>query len=65
MDKWSDDQIRKMQIGGNDRAKAFFQSQAGWDDKASIKDKYTSYEADLYRDKVKGFIKGELAFSGI
>ncbi len=40
MDKWTDEQILKMKIGGNERARAFFSKFPQFNTKQSIKDKY-------------------------
>lgn len=52
MDKWTEEQVKKMQFGGNEKAKAFLSKQSNWNAKASIKDKYTSRAAQNYREKV-------------
>ncbi|KAI9312223.1 hypothetical protein BX666DRAFT_2021069 [Dichotomocladium elegans] len=52
MDKWYDDQVRKMEIGGNKKAKEFFESQPDYDPSMSMDAKYKSQCAALYRDKV-------------
>lgn len=54
MDKWNDLQVKKMQQGGNAKAKAFF-LEHGYDKSNSIPDVYNSHFAAMYRDKVKGF----------
>ncbi|KAI7882238.1 Arf GTPase activating protein [Lichtheimia hyalospora FSU 10163] len=53
MDKWFDDQLKKMEMGGNKKAKDFFESQPDYSSTMSMHDKYHSTCASLYRDKVK------------
>ncbi len=53
MDKWKDAELEKMKVGGNRKAKDFFQSQSDYSDSWSLQDKYNSRAAALYRDKVK------------
>jgi ADP-ribosylation factor GTPase-activating protein 1 len=52
MDKWKDAELEKMKVGGNRKAKEFFQSQSDYRDNWSLQDKYDSRAAALYRDKV-------------
>lgn len=52
MDKWKDSELEKMKIGGNRRAREFFESQPDWDDTMSIQQKYNTKAAALYRDKI-------------
>lgn len=52
MDKWSDEHINKMIVGGNAKAKDYFGAQFGFD-KKSIKEKYNSDAAKLYREKLQ------------
>ena len=52
MDKWKDAELEKMKVGGNRKAKEFFQSQSDYRDSWSLQDKYDSRAAALYRDKV-------------
>ncbi|KAJ3007491.1 UNVERIFIED_CONTAM: hypothetical protein HDU68_003481 [Siphonaria sp. JEL0065] len=54
MDKWSDDQKKRMLNGGNDKALAFFKAHSAWREGMSIKDKYNSEFARLYKEKKKG-----------
>ncbi|KAL6906335.1 hypothetical protein ACP4OV_003936 [Aristida adscensionis] len=48
LDSWTQDQLKMMVYGGNNRAQAFFK-QHGWTDGGKIEAKYTSRAADLYR----------------
>lgn len=52
MDKWSDDQLKKMELGGNIKAKEFFEASPDYYAGMSIKDKYSSVFAAQYREKV-------------
>jgi ADP-ribosylation factor GTPase-activating protein 2/3 len=54
LDSWSEDQLRLMAVGGNQRARTFFK-QHGWDEVGSdkIEAKYTSRAAQLYRKQLE------------
>ncbi|XP_065670255.1 ADP-ribosylation factor GTPase-activating protein 1 isoform X3 [Hydra vulgaris] len=52
MDKWKDIELEKMKVGGNAKAKEFFQSQSDYKDGMSLTEKYNSRAAALYRDKI-------------
>jgi len=52
MDKWKDSELDKMKAGGNSKAKSFFQSHSDINDSMSLKDKYNTKTAALFRDKV-------------
>lgn len=52
MDKWKDSELEKMKIGGNRKAREFFESQPDWDNSMTITQKYNTKAAALYRDKV-------------
>ena len=52
MDKWKDIELEKMKVGGNRKAREFFESQEDYDDSMSIQQKYNTRCAALYRDKV-------------
>lgn len=52
MDKWKESELAKMKVGGNKKAKEFFQSQPDWSNSFSLNDKYNTRAAALYRDKV-------------
>jgi ADP-ribosylation factor GTPase-activating protein 1 len=52
MDKWKDKELQKMKVGGNKRAKEFFESQSDYNPNWNIHDKYNSRAAALLRDKV-------------
>ena len=52
MDRWTDDQIKRLKIGGNRKAKVFLQERGEWIDGQSIRERWTGWAADQYRDKV-------------
>lgn len=52
MDLWKELELEKMKVGGNRRAKEFFQSQPDWNDSMPLTDKYSSKAAALYKDKI-------------
>ncbi|KAI7836389.1 hypothetical protein COHA_009751 [Chlorella ohadii] len=54
LDSWSEEQLRLMAVGGNQRARTFFK-QHGWDEVGSdkIEAKYTSRAAQLYRKQLE------------
>ena len=52
MDKWKDVELDKMKVGGNRKARLFFESQPDYDDNMTMSQKYNSKAAALYRDKV-------------
>ena len=53
LDKWKDSELEKMKVGGNRKAKLFFESQPDYKPHMSIQQKYNTKAAALYRDKVK------------
>ena len=56
MDFWSDDQIKKMQVGGNKKAIDYF-TENGIQD-LPIKEKYSSAAAENYREKIQAEAEG-------
>lgn len=52
MDIWKDLEMEKMRVGGNRRAREFFQSQPDWNDKLPFSEKYRTKAAILYKDKI-------------
>jgi len=52
MDKWKDVELEKMKVGGNRKAREFFESQPDYNNSMSLLEKYNSKAAALYRDKV-------------
>ncbi|KNE62314.1 hypothetical protein AMAG_07544 [Allomyces macrogynus ATCC 38327] len=60
MDKWSSDQFKKMQVGGNARAHAFLSAQPDWPGQsAPISIKYNTKAAALYRHKLQCDVEGK------
>ncbi|CAK0786036.1 hypothetical protein CVIRNUC_009249 [Coccomyxa viridis] len=57
MDAWSPDQLRKMQLGGNDTLNNFL-SKYSVDKFTEIKDKYNSQAAEYFREKIKAEAEG-------
>ncbi|KAF9939501.1 Zn finger-containing GTPase- Activating Protein for ARF [Mortierella alpina] len=58
MDKWSDDQLKKMELGGNIKAKDFFESSPDYFQGMSIKEKYSSVFATQYKEKLAALCDG-------
>ncbi|KAI9282725.1 hypothetical protein BY458DRAFT_497138 [Sporodiniella umbellata] len=52
MDKWNENQLKKMDLGGNGRAKEYFESQPEYTDKMSLTQKYHSRFAKAYQQKL-------------
>ncbi|WWD20387.1 hypothetical protein CI109_104863 [Kwoniella shandongensis] len=55
MDKWSDDQLKKMKLGGNEAFKAFIESygpEGGYTKGMGMNEKYNSWAATQYREKL-------------
>lgn len=59
MDKWKDIELEKMRVGGNRKAKDFFNNQDDWDDTKPIDRRYNSKAAALYRDKILHMAQGK------
>ncbi|XP_046842148.1 ADP-ribosylation factor GTPase-activating protein 1-like [Xenia sp. Carnegie-2017] len=59
MDKWKDIELEKMKVGGNRKAKLFFKSQSDYNPDWTIKEKYNSRAAALYRDKIATLAAGK------
>ncbi|KAG7211289.1 hypothetical protein KM043_010590 [Ampulex compressa] len=59
MDKWKDLELEKMKVGGNRKAREFFEAQPDWDNDMPISQKYNTKAAALYRDKIATIAKGE------
>ena len=53
MDKWKDTELEKMKVGGNRKARVFFEAQEDYHDGMSLQEKYNTKAAALYRDKVR------------
>ncbi|KAI7894444.1 uncharacterized protein EV154DRAFT_498755 [Mucor mucedo] len=58
MDKWFDDQLKKMELGGNRNAKVFFDSQPDYTKDMPMSEKYHTHCAELYRDKLSAEAEG-------
>lgn len=59
MDKWKDIELEKMKVGGNSKARDFFDDQPDWNDSAPIQQRYNSKAAALYRDKISTLAQGK------
>uniref|UniRef100_T1JF31 ADP-ribosylation factor GTPase-activating protein 1 n=1 Tax=Strigamia maritima TaxID=126957 RepID=T1JF31_STRMM len=59
MDKWKDTELEKMKVGGNRKAREFFQSQQDWDESMTLQEKYNTKAAALYRDKIATLAEGK------
>ncbi|XP_055606294.1 ADP-ribosylation factor GTPase-activating protein 1 isoform X2 [Uranotaenia lowii] len=59
MDKWKDIELEKMKVGGNRKARQFFDSQDDWDDTLPITKKYNTRAAALYRDRISTMAQGK------
>ncbi|KAI3379348.1 hypothetical protein SNEBB_003172 [Seison nebaliae] len=60
MDKWKDIELEKMRVGGNSKAKEFLESQPDYNSNMSMKDRYNTKAAALYRDKITIEANGEM-----
>ncbi|KAF9166750.1 Zn finger-containing GTPase- Activating Protein for ARF [Actinomortierella ambigua] len=58
MDKWSDDQLKRMDLGGNNKAREFFEASPDYFPGMSIKEKYNSVFAAQYKDKLAALCEG-------
>ncbi|WVQ66406.1 uncharacterized protein L199_004586 [Kwoniella botswanensis] len=55
MDKWSDDQLKKMKLGGNEAFKSFIENygpEGGYTKGMGMQEKYNSWAASQYREKL-------------
>lgn len=59
MDKWKDVELEKMKVGGNQRAREFFEDQPDWQENQTIQQRYNSKAAALYRDKILTLAQGK------
>uniref|UniRef100_A0A6B2E533 Putative arf gtpase-activating protein n=1 Tax=Phlebotomus kandelakii TaxID=1109342 RepID=A0A6B2E533_9DIPT len=59
MDKWKDVELEKMKVGGNRKAREFFDTQSDWDDTMSIQQRYNTQAAARYRDKINTLAQGQ------
>lgn len=51
--------MNELQVGGNQSAREFFESQSDYDDSMSIQQKYNTNAAALYRDKISTLAQGK------
>lgn len=58
MDKWKDIELEKMKVGGNKKAREFFESQNEMSN--TIQQKYNSNAAAIYREKISTLAQGKL-----
>lgn len=59
LDKWKDIELEKMKVGGNKKARDFFESQPSYKSNMSLQQKYNSRAAALYRDKISTEASGK------
>lgn len=59
MDKWKDEELERMKVGGNAPLRIWFQSQPDIKSGMSMQEKYNSRAAALYRDKIATTAAGE------
>lgn len=52
MDKWKDQELQKMKVGGNKLAREFFEEEEENWDNMNIQQRYNSKAAALYRDRI-------------
>ncbi|KAF5302675.1 hypothetical protein FQA39_LY10171 [Lamprigera yunnana] len=60
MDKWKDLELEKMKVGGNYKARIFFEAQPDWEDNMTIHQKYSTKAAALYKDKISTLAQGKV-----
>lgn len=60
MDKWTEDQVLRMDNGGNMKALDFFKSHPDWLSNMSIPQKYKSVFAKFYKDKLSAECEGRV-----
>jgi ADP-ribosylation factor GTPase-activating protein 1 len=59
MDKWTDVQAKRMQLGGNTRAITFFKEHPDYRDSMKIPEKYNSEFAVFYKEKLVAECEGK------
>lgn len=59
MDKWKDLEIEKMMIGGNGKAREFFESSPDFKPGLTIPQKYNTKAAAMYRQKISALADGK------
>ncbi|XP_068633955.1 ADP-ribosylation factor GTPase-activating protein 1 [Battus philenor] len=58
MDKWKDIELQKMMVGGNAKARTFFESQPDYEQDMTIPQKYNTKAAAMYRQKITAMAEG-------
>ncbi|XP_026741699.1 ADP-ribosylation factor GTPase-activating protein 1-like, partial [Trichoplusia ni] len=58
MDKWKDVELEKMLVGGNSKAREFFESQPDFKPGLTIPQKYNTKAASMYRQKISSLAEG-------
>ncbi|XP_013147408.1 PREDICTED: ADP-ribosylation factor GTPase-activating protein 1 isoform X1 [Papilio polytes] len=58
MDKWKDIELEKMMVGGNAKARLFFENQPDYKPDMSIPQKYNTKAAAMYRQKIAALAEG-------
>lgn len=59
MDKWKDEEMERMKVGGNAALRAWFQSQPDVTPHMSLHEKYNTRAAALYRDRIATLARGQ------
>lgn len=63
LDGWSATQLKNMELGGNEKARAFFRQHgfmSGAAEKSKIGTKYQSTAAQMYREQIKSLVSGSV-----
>ncbi|KAJ1659423.1 Zn finger-containing GTPase- Activating Protein for ARF [Dispira simplex] len=58
MDRWTEEQVKRMRLAGNKRAQAFFETFPEYRSDLSIQDKYSSDFAEQWRQKLNAECEG-------
>ncbi|KXS09308.1 ArfGap-domain-containing protein [Gonapodya prolifera JEL478] len=58
MDAWKEDQVRRMELGGNKRCLDFFRTQPDWVEGLPVAQKYNTEFARHYREKLAAEVEG-------
>ncbi|KAI9291617.1 ArfGap-domain-containing protein [Neoconidiobolus thromboides FSU 785] len=59
MDRWNEQQFKKMDLGGNSKALEFFKSSSEYKENMSIEEKYHSKFAKQYKEKLAAEVEGK------
>ncbi|XP_021192169.2 ADP-ribosylation factor GTPase-activating protein 1 isoform X2 [Helicoverpa armigera] len=59
MDKWKDIELEKMMVGGNGKAREFFESSSDFKQGLTIPQKYNTKAAAMYRQKICALAEGK------